>query len=58
MGSLEESGGSSVGKGRESDGESQHLQCGSPCLCRLSTDGLALRASIKRTDHMLEIWVY
>jgi hypothetical protein len=41
MGPLEESGGSSVGKGGEGDMESRHLQGGSPCQCRLRTDGLA-----------------
>jgi hypothetical protein len=29
----------------------------SPHLCRLRTDGLAPRASIEHTDHMLKIWV-
>jgi hypothetical protein len=37
-----ESGGPLVGKGRESDVKSQHLQGCSPRLCRLSTDGLAV----------------
>jgi hypothetical protein len=32
--------GPSVGKGRKSDVESQHLQGCSPLLCRLRTDGL------------------
>jgi hypothetical protein len=55
--SLGESGGSSVGKDEESDVERQHLQGGSLRLCRLRTSGLAPWASIKCTDHMLQIWV-
>jgi hypothetical protein len=39
-GSLEESGGQSVGKGGESDVKSRHLQGCSLHLCRLRTDGL------------------
>jgi hypothetical protein len=35
-----ESGGPLVGKDGESDVESQHLQCCSPHLCWLRTDGL------------------
>jgi hypothetical protein len=41
MGPLGESGGLSVGKGRESDVERQHLQGCSSRLCQLMTDGLA-----------------
>jgi hypothetical protein len=55
-GPLGENGGSSVGKGGERVVESRDLQGGSPRPCRLSTDGLAPRASIERTDHMLDIW--
>jgi hypothetical protein len=40
-GPLGENGGSSVGKGKESDVASWDLQRGSPCLCQLRTDGLA-----------------
>jgi hypothetical protein len=39
-GSLGESGGASVGKGGESDVESQHLQGCSPCMCQLRIYGL------------------
>jgi hypothetical protein len=52
---LGESGGSSVEKDGESDVESRDLQGGSPCPCQLRVDGLAPRASIKCTNHMLEI---
>jgi hypothetical protein len=38
MGQSEERGGSSVGKGGESDVASQDLQGGSPRLCRLRTE--------------------
>jgi hypothetical protein len=40
MGQSEKRGGSSVGKGGESDVKSQHLQSYSPRLSRLKTDGL------------------
>jgi hypothetical protein len=40
-GLLGESGGPSIGKGRESDMESRDLQGGSPRLCQLWTNGLA-----------------
>jgi hypothetical protein len=40
-GLLGESGVPSVGKVRESDMKSRHLQCGSPRSCRLRTGGLA-----------------
>jgi hypothetical protein len=40
MGPLGESRGLSVGKGGESDVESQHFKGCSPYLCRLRTEGL------------------
>jgi hypothetical protein len=39
-GSLAEGGGPSVGKDEESDVKIQHLQCCSPCVYRLRTEGL------------------
>jgi hypothetical protein len=39
MGSLEKSGGPSVGKSGESVVKSRDLQGGSPRMCRLRTDG-------------------
>jgi hypothetical protein len=39
-GPVGESGGLSIGKDRESDMESRHLQSCSPCLCRLKTNEL------------------
>jgi hypothetical protein len=51
-----ESGGLSTGKVGECNMKSRHLQSCSPCLCQLRTDGLAPRASIERTDHILKIW--
>jgi hypothetical protein len=46
---LGESGGMSVGKGGESEVGSRHLQCCSPCLCQLRTDGLV---------PMSKYWIY
>jgi hypothetical protein len=48
-----ESRGLSVGKVRECDVESRHLQDCNPRLCRLSTDGLAPTRNIECTDRML-----
>jgi hypothetical protein len=47
--SLGESGGSSVGKGGESDMENRRLQCCSPHLCQLRTD---------RLDPVSKYWIY
>jgi hypothetical protein len=51
-----ESRGPYVGKGRKCDVESWHLQGCIPHLCRLRTDGLAPRANIECTNHMLVMW--
>jgi hypothetical protein len=48
-----ESGGPSVGKVRECDVESQHLQDCSPACVDLGLMGWPPRASIERTDRML-----